>query len=113
LEAESIYGGAKENDVSFLVVGDPFCATTHSDLLLRAKEAEVKVEIIHNASCMGAVGCCGLQLYSFGVTISIPFFREEWKPDSFYEKVVNNRKAGAHTLCLLDIKTREPDFEVF
>jgi len=26
---------AKKVDVAFLVIGDPFCATTHSDLLLR------------------------------------------------------------------------------
>ena len=26
---------AKTEEVSFLVVGDPFCATTHSDLFLR------------------------------------------------------------------------------
>jgi diphthine synthase len=29
---------AKEADVCFLVVGDPFCATTHSDLYLRCIE---------------------------------------------------------------------------
>lgn len=60
---------------------------------------------------MGAAGACGLQLYSFGQTISIPFFREEWRPDSFYEKIAYNRKGGMHTLCLLDIKVKEPDFE--
>ena len=33
---------AKDNDVCFLVVGDPFCATTHSDLYLRCVEKKVK-----------------------------------------------------------------------
>jgi diphthine methyl ester synthase len=51
---------AKEDVVSFLVVGDPFCATTHSDLYLRCVESGVKVEVIHNASIVSAVGCCGL-----------------------------------------------------
>lgn len=60
---------------------------------------------------MGASGACGLQLYNFGQTVSIPFFREEWRPDSFYEKILYNRKGGMHTLCLLDIKVKEPDFE--
>lgn len=86
-------------------------ATTHSDLIIRANELGIKVEVIHNASVMGAAGACGLQLYSFGQTISIPFFREEWRPDSFYEKIAYNRKGGMHTLCLLDIKVKEPDFE--
>ena len=51
---------AKHQNVAFLVVGDPFCATTHSDLYLRCVESGVKVEVIHNASIISAVGCCGL-----------------------------------------------------
>lgn len=41
------------------------------------------------------------QLYSFGQTISIPFFRKDWKPDSFYDKIKYNAVGGMHTLCLL------------
>ena len=44
------------------VVGDPFGATTHTDLVLRAKEAGVKYQVIRNASIMNAIGCCGLQV---------------------------------------------------
>jgi diphthine synthase len=102
---------AKTKTVSFLVVGDPVCATTHTDLVLRAKEAGVKVEIVHNASIMGAAGACGLQLYNFGHTVSIPFFEENWRPTSFYPKIKYNRLGGMHTLCLLDIKVKEPDFQ--
>ena len=109
--AEEIYLPAKEEDVSFLVVGDPVCATTHSDIMIRAREAGVKVELVHNASAMGAAGCCGLQLYSFGQTISIPYFDDNWKPTSFYPRIKYNRLGGMHTLCLLDIKVKEPDFK--
>lgn len=42
-EADSIYATAKDEDVSFLVVGDPLCATTHTDLIIRARELGVKV----------------------------------------------------------------------
>ena len=87
--------------VSFLVVGDPFGATTHTDLLLRAHAAGVPTRVIHNASIMNAVGACGLQLYTFGQTISIPFFRDAWQPDSFYDRVAHNASGGLHTLCLL------------
>lgn len=86
------------------MVGDPFGATTHTDLILRAKEKGIKVQIVHNASIMNAAGCCGLQLYHFGETISIPYWSDTWKPDSFYDKINANRKHGLHTLCLLDIK---------
>ncbi|VEN41823.1 unnamed protein product [Callosobruchus maculatus] len=58
--ADEILGEAKESDVALLVVGDPFGATTHTDLILRAKE-----------------------------------------------KHMNN----LHTLCLLDIKVKEPTLE--
>lgn len=110
-DAEQIYEPALEEDISFLVVGDPVCATTHSDIVIRAREIGVRVEIIHNASVMGAVGSCGLQLYTFGATVSIPFFETNWRPSSFYEKIKYNRGGGMHTLCLLDIKVKEPDFD--
>lgn len=76
-------------------------ATTHSDLVVRAKKLEVDVKVVHNASVMNAVGVCGLQLYRYGETVSIPFFTETWRPDSFYEKIQKNRTLGLHTLCLL------------
>lgn len=80
-----------------------FRATTHTDLVVRAKKMGVEVKVIHNASVMNAIGVCGLQLYRYGETVSIPFFTEEWRPDSFYEKIQNNCRLGLHTLCLLGL----------
>lgn len=108
--ADDIIDASLDRDVSLLVVGDPLCATTHTDLIMRARSRGVKVEVIHNASVMGAVGRCGLQLYRFGVTVSIPWFEGDSRPLSFYDRIASNRSNDAHTLCLLDIKTREPDF---
>lgn len=102
---------AKEKDVAFLVVGDPFGATTHTDLVLRAHQMGIQYQVIHNASIMNAVGCCGLQLYNFGETVSIVLWTDNWKPDSFYDKIASNRKQGLHTLCLLDIKVKEQSLE--
>lgn len=110
-KVDSVLSEATSFDVAFLVVGDPFGATTHTDLVVRAKELGVEVKVIHNASVMNAVGICGLQLYRYGETISIPFFTDTWKPDSFYEKIQRNRELGLHTLCLLDIKVKEPTWE--
>jgi diphthine methyl ester synthase len=124
-EAESIYERALNEDVAFLVVGDPLwfvisylslyshlhslspsslSATTHTDLILRAKAIGAKVEVIHNASAVGAAASCGLQLYQFGYTVSIPLFEGSWRPDSFYHRIGYNSRGGMHTLCLLDIK---------
>lgn len=57
-----ILENASSQDVCLLVVGDPFAATTHTDLVLRAKLLNVPVQIVHNASIISAVGCCGLQV---------------------------------------------------
>ncbi|XP_061594854.1 diphthine methyl ester synthase [Cololabis saira] len=109
--ADEILKGADVDDVAFLVVGDPFGATTHSDLVLRAVHAGIPYQVIHNASIMNAVGCCGLQLYNYGETVSVVFWTETWKPESFYDKICKNRAAGLHTLCLLDIKVKEQSVE--
>ncbi|KZC06475.1 PREDICTED: diphthine methyl ester synthase [Dufourea novaeangliae] len=109
-EDEILPKNEKEN-VAFLVIGDPFGATTHSDLILRARRNNIKVNIVHNASILTAVGCCGLQLYRFGETVSIPYWSDGWQPSSFYQKIISNRHKNIHTLCLLDIKVKEPTLE--
>jgi len=126
-DSDSILKDADKVNVAFLVVGDPFgyvyiyiiniitillllisvinsilySATTHTDLVLRARSQNIEVKTIHNASIMNAIGCCGLQLYNYGQTVSIVFFTETWRPDSFYPKIKANRDIGLHTLCLL------------
>jgi diphthine synthase len=108
---EEMLERAKDQVVSFLVVGDSLCATTHTDLWLRAKKDKIDVQVVHNASIMNAIAACGLQLYRFGETVSIPYWTDSWKPASFYDKLVANKKAGLHTLCLLDIKVKEQNEE--
>lgn len=44
-------------------------------------------------------------------TVSVVFFTETWRPQSFYDKIVANKKQQLHTLCLLDIKVKEPTLE--
>lgn len=172
--SDEILKDAVDSDVAFCVVGDPFGATTHSDLLLRARQSRIDVAVIHNASIMNAIASCGLQLYRFGQvlsiaplsacrgfvchycsvmptelspcdftarrstsvpptlrhalrcfverlrhltalctmqTVSVVFFTETWKPQSFYDKILANKKQKLHTLCLLDIKVKEPTLE--
>lgn len=90
-----------------LVVGDVFGATTHSDLMVRCSEEGIPTQVFHNASIINAVGCCGLQLYRFGQVLSLCFWTDTWRPDSWYERLLSNRRAGIHTLLLLDIKVKE------
>ncbi|NXV71894.1 DPH5 synthase, partial [Atlantisia rogersi] len=55
--------------------------------------------------------CFVLQLYNFGETVSIVFWTDTWKPESFFDKIEKNRQNGMHTLCLLDIKAKEQSLE--
>lgn len=90
-----------------MVVGDPFCATTHTDLFLRAVKLNIEVQVIHNASIVNAIGCTGLMVYRFGECVSVPYFTEKWRPYSFYPKIKANLDHNLHTLVLLDIKVKE------
>ncbi|KAJ1958482.1 diphthine synthase [Dipsacomyces acuminosporus] len=109
--SDEILKDADKINVAFLVVGDPYGATTHTDLVIRAQELGIEVKSIHNASIMNAVGATGLQLYNFGQTISMVFFTETWRPDSWYDRIKENSDIGLHTLCLLDIKVKEQSIE--
>ena len=127
--SDEILAGADKSDIAFLVVGDPFgyalskhssisqysClysrATTHTDLVLRARELSISVQTIHNASIMSAIGFTGLQLYNFGQAVSMVFFTDTWKPSSFYDRLKENHSIGLHTLMLLDIKVKEQSVE--
>jgi len=104
----TILKDAKETDTAFLVVGDIFGATTHTDITLRAKQAGIETKYYHNASIMNAIGATGLELYKFGKTTSMVFFDGNWKPATAYDVVAMNQKNKLHTLVLLDIKVAEP-----
>jgi len=86
-------------------------ATTHIDIVLRARAKHIPVRVIHNTSIMNAVGASGLQLYTFGQAVSLVFFTDTWKPDSFYDRIKENSDLGLHTLVLLDIKVKEQSEE--
>ncbi|MBW0502217.1 hypothetical protein O181_041932 [Austropuccinia psidii MF-1] len=110
-QSDEIINDAQKENVAFLVVGDPFGATTHIDLLLRCDQKNIPYEIIHNVSVMNGIGACGLSLYNFGQTVSIPFFTDSWKPTSWLRNISQNYRLGLHTLCLLDIKVKEQSEE--
>lgn len=107
---EIFFEEAKSDDISILVVGTPMFATTHTGLLISAKEKKIPIEVIHNASIQNIIGCLGLYSYHFGKTVSIPYFTDTWKPRSFLDNINQNRQINLHTLCLLDIKVDEDRF---
>jgi len=92
-------------NVALLVFGDPLIATTHTELLLEAKQRGLETRIIHNISILNVISRTGLQPYKFGKIASIPFWQEniEYRPCGFYNLLEQNQKIGAHTLFLLDL----------
>src|SRR3989344_2663344 len=103
-----IIGEAQQKKVAFLVIGDPFSATTHIELYRQAKENNVEVKIINNASILTAVGITGLQKYKFGKITSVPF--DNPNLETPYRVLKDNLSLGLHTLFLLDLKPEENRF---
>ncbi len=108
--AEKIVLDAKKKNVAFLVAGDPFSATTHVGLFKLAREKEVEVTVIHNASVLTAIGITGLQLYKFGRAVSIPFPEDVPLLESPYNIIRENQLLESHTLVLLDLKPEQKKF---
>lgn len=104
---DTILKDAKEGNAAFLVIGDPFGATTHADLFLRAKELKIEVKVINNVSILNAVGITGLELYKFGRTVSIPW---DENANSFFDYYKKNKELGLHTLFLLDLAPLDDKF---
>jgi len=104
-KGDRILESARQSDACLLVVGDPFSATTHSELRIRAKKAGIPVHIVHGASALTAVpGLLGLQHYKFGRTTTLPFPDRGYYPESPYDMIAENLSRGLHTLVLLDIQ---------
>ncbi|MFW5852785.1 MAG: diphthine synthase [Nanoarchaeota archaeon] len=104
LAEKTIIKDAKKSDTAFLVVGDVFGATTHTDIFLRARKEGITCRVIHNTSIINAVSDTGLELYKFGKTTSIPFPEESFMPTTAYDVIYSNLRSDLHTLVLLDIK---------
>ena len=107
-DGNEIIENAKSKNVAFLVIGDPFAATTHIDLFLRAKKEGIKCSVMHNASVVTAVGITGLQIYKFGKITSIPLENENIEAP--YDVLKENLSLGLHTLFLLDLNPEEEKF---
>ncbi|KAH0570639.1 Diphthine synthase [Spironucleus salmonicida] len=112
-EEYKILDPARDRNVALLVVGDAMCATTHSDLYLRAVKQGIQVKVIPNASIINSIAASGVEIYKVGRTISVPFFDENIRPASFVDKIVQNYNMGLHSLMLMDIKTKEMNIKAY
>jgi diphthine synthase len=104
-KATEILDAAQNRRVAFLVAGDPMVATTHVDLRLRAAAMGIPTRIVHGVSIQSAAaGALGLQAYKFGRTTTVPLPSPGFHPTSPLDPIRENRRAGLHTLVLLDLR---------
>lgn len=89
---------------ALVVAGDPMIATTHVSLIISAKKQGIATEVVHSSSILSAaMGESGLQAYKFGKTVTLAYWRENYKPMAAYDIMSENLSRGLHTLLLLDI----------
>ncbi|WP_456435567.1 diphthine synthase [Methanopyrus sp.] len=87
--------------VALLSPGDPMAATTHVALVVEAADHGWDVEIINGVSVFTAAPSkSGLEMYRFGRTATIPLKVRSVYP---YDVLESNRRAGLHTLFLLEV----------
>jgi diphthine synthase len=103
-QTDEIILAAEKGNAALLVIGDPWGATTHIDIMMRCHAKNVPLKVINNASIITAVGITGLQIYKFGKTTSVPYPDKNFHPETSYEVISQNRLLGLHTLLLLDIR---------
>ncbi len=95
---------ALENNVAFLVPGDPFISTTHFNLLIDAEDRGIKTKVIHGVSILSAaISISGLHNYKFGASATVPLEYENYDPKSFYYVLKDNLERRLHTLFYLDV----------
>ncbi len=114
LHFSRIISEAKKQNVAFCVFGNITSATTHSSIITDAKNAKVKYKLIPGISIISvAPMLTGLEEYRFGRTISIVKPVKNYSPTGFFDYILENKKQGLHTLCLLDIKIEKNKKEYF
>jgi diphthine synthase len=107
-ESEMVVDAARNKKVAFVTAGDTMAATTHVDLRIQAVDAGIMTKVIHGVSIFSACpSSLGLQPYKFGRTVTLPFVEGEYFPSSPYERILENKERGLHTLVLLDIREEE------
>ncbi len=96
-----ILENAKKRDVALLVYGDPYIATTHTELRTRAAAENIETRSIHASSSLTSmVGECGLHFYKVGRVATI--MSDVKSHQSPYYITYNNIVRGDHTVLFLE-----------
>ena len=107
-DGNEILENSKKNKVVLLSYGDPYIATTHIELRVRAIEREIKTHSIHASSSLTSmIGECGLHFYKVGRIATI--MSEMKSLTTPYYVIYKNVIEGNHTVLLLEFN-QDKDF---
>lgn len=100
-DGRAIIEEAREKDVVILSPGDPYVATTHIELRVRAESEGIRTFTVHGASAVTAiVGGCGLHQYKVGRTCTI--MDDPSSMTTPYYTIYHNVIRGSHSILLLE-----------
>ncbi len=100
-DGNEILKNAKKKKVVLLAYGDPYIATTHIELRVRAIEDKIKTFSIHASSSLTSmIGECGLHFYKVGRIATI--MSEIKSLTTPYYIIYKNIIEGNHTVLLLE-----------
>ncbi|MEM4285709.1 MAG: diphthine synthase [Candidatus Nitrosocaldus sp.] len=101
-DGRRILDEARVGDVVLLSYGDPLIATTHIELLVRARSAGIACKVIHSSSIVtAALGECGLHVYKLGKVASVVVSNPIANTSTYYA-IYSNLMQMNHTLLLLE-----------
>ena len=107
-DGKEILENAKKKKVVLLAYGDPYIATTHIELRIRAIEEKIKTYSIHASSSLTSlIGECGLHFYKVGRIATI--MSEIKSLTTPYYVIYKNIIEGNHTVLLLEYN-QDKDF---
>ena len=107
-DGKEILDASKNNNVALLSYGDPYIATTHIELRVRAIQENIKTETIHASSAITSlIGECGLHFYKVGRTVTI---MSGIPSSTAYYAIFENLKVGNHSIVLLEWNQSERFF---
>ncbi len=100
-DGKVILADAKKRNVVLLSYGDPYVATTHIELRVRAEKEKIKTNTIHGTSAITSlIGECGLHHYKLGRLVTI--MREFQSLVTVYSTIYENMLKGNHSLLILE-----------
>jgi len=107
-DGREILEAAKQKDTVLLSYGDPYIATTHIELRVRAIQESIKTDTIHASSALTSlIGECGLHYYKVGKTVTI---MSAIPSTTAYYTIFENLKLGNHTVVLLEYNQNKSFF---